>query len=177
MGGLCNWPPSVPFRAPPDSALPFLSWEQCRHLCIAGTSPAPPSQAPDGCAWPPPLSEPDIPQGNRTPPGSQKARIISKTNGFFQSSTSTTSHLVSNSRNREFLPSNWNSTGSFMGITWAPNHWKLQKCDVNGLMFSLHNNYNLSSSNHFDSSPHLSFIMNICFKPINIQIHNLKGKK
>ena len=119
--GLCGRPPSTPVGGSTEPALPFLSSEQCRHLYTAGTFPAPPSPAPDGCAWPPPPSEPDIPPGNRTPPGSQKNHIISKPNGFFETSAWTTSHLVSNSRNRGFLPSNWNSTGSFMGITWVPN--------------------------------------------------------
>lgn len=49
--------------------LPFLSWERCKCLCIAETSPARPWPEPAWCASLPPPSEPDTPLGSRTPPG------------------------------------------------------------------------------------------------------------
>lgn len=51
--------------------VPFLSWERCRLLCIAETSPARPWRGPAWCASPLPPSEPNTPPDNRTPPAGE----------------------------------------------------------------------------------------------------------
>lgn len=149
--------------ASPGSVIPFLSWEQCRRLYTAGTFPALPSPAPDGCAWLPPPSEPDTLPGNKTPPGSQKSVLLQSqiASSKFQPRQPTT-WLVT--PEKEFLPSialahSWAShkfqiiwnCGSVISVVW---------CSASTVSFV----YSLSSS-------HLN-LLSICLSPQRLILIN-----